>query len=79
MTLEQFRATGRHVDSLAKAIVGDAIAGDDPGIVYHGDLWIEERGDGYCLTIGNMQREDAELSVLEEVLYDWGVSEGIIE
>lgn len=84
MTFEQFQATRKWSDNLATSVPADFYFGDMPGQVYAESLYIEaaegiEGATGeYLLTIGNHQKF-GELEALERDLYDFAVSEGIIE
>lgn len=87
MTLEQFTATRRWSDDLAKDAPDDCWdENTNVGHVYGPGLYIEqvqpdwpnnagERGQWY-LRIANLEWISDDLTALERTLYDWAMAEG---
>lgn len=78
MTFEQFQATRRESDDLARDVpdqwMGDA---DETraGLIYDGDTYIERDGDTYTLTLYNQSWATPNLAELERRLYTWAILE----
>jgi hypothetical protein len=81
LTFEQFKASGRYVADLSKALP-EFYEASTPGRVYAGELVIERsRGcaEGeWMLTIENISRCAKRFRSLERDLYEWGRDEGIL-
>lgn len=78
MNFENFQATRKAVEDVNEAV---GIGADEPcsGFVYQSDLHIFGMGDQYLLVIGNVQKVSADLAELERDLYEYGLSEGMLE
>lgn len=85
MPFEEFQATKRRMTAKDYAAqYNDAWFEDQPDmgtlLVYGDGFWIEEHLDGrYHLLIGNQEWIRSELESLERELYDYALSEGILE
>lgn len=81
LTFEQFKASGRYVADLSKALP-EFYEASTPGRVYAGELVIERsRGcaeGGWMLTIENISRCANRFRSLERDLYEWGRDEGLL-
>lgn len=83
ITFEQFQQTRKWVDDVNDAV---GMASDEPcsGFVYRDNLHIFGMGGGaapdqYLLVIGNIQKVSDDLTDLERDLYEYGVTEGMLE
>lgn len=92
MTFEQFQASRRHTADLEADLnmsIYDDPAIKCPGLIYSGNLYIEEvcanwteeaqKGGRYFLVIGNRDWLTDDLELLERELYEFGVSEEILK
>ena len=83
MTLDEFRATGKFVDSLAPHTGGD----EGPGRLYAGGAYIERalttngwKKDGWYLLIERSEWGPTDdLASLEAILYEWAQGEMVLE
>lgn len=92
MTFEQFQASRRHTSDLEADLnmsIYDDPAIKCPGLIYSGNLFIEERcanwteeaqkGGRYFLMIGRSDWLTDDLNLLERTLYEFGTSEEILK
>jgi hypothetical protein len=78
LTFKQFQATGSAVDDVDP----ERLWSDEPlpGRLYVGGLYIERSPEGYHLTIANWSSGiSGNLEGLEHALYEFAISEGVIE
>ena len=75
MTLDQFRSTGRNVESLRDYFKDETFDEFSDGRVYAGEGWIEHvDNDSWGLRIANCEWIDS-LAVCESILYLWACTE----
>lgn len=80
MTFEDFQATREDCGDLGKRMQDASFESGEGGYVYlDGGRWIQRLADGsYYLLIGRADWIDSNLEPLEQRLWEWAISEGLI-